>query len=223
MIWISKILTVQGWEHGLLKQHFNVVKTLRPFICTFCSIFVSNFQTCPDLFWQDFFQHKLVFFVCVSKLDFVSATFWLSIVYYSWFYNGWFSDWIFSEMSFDALVIWRDFYFEVSKKKSWNQNVWFSWPTGGDWSSSFTVRALVHSLEQSDRFNLIFGDGRTLLRKKKVSVEKLVKTRELKFSKGKSAGANWLARATPRRRCRWCCLVLAGAVQCDLTSCIGFS
>ena len=51
-------------------------------------------------------------------------------------------------------------------------------------------RALVHSLEQSDRFNLIFGDGRTLLRKKKVSVEKLVKTRELKFSKGKSAGAN---------------------------------
>ena len=50
-------------------------------------------------------------------------------------------------------------------------------------------RALVHSLEQSDRFNLIFGDGRTLLRKK-VSVEKLVKTRELKFSKGKSAGAN---------------------------------
>jgi hypothetical protein len=52
-------------------------------------------------------------------------------------------------------------------------------------------RALVHSLEQSDRFNLIFGDGRTLLRKKKVSVEKLVKTRELKFSKGKSAGANW--------------------------------
>jgi hypothetical protein len=27
--------------------------------------------------------------------------------------------------------------------------------------------------------------------KKKVSVEKLVKTRELKFSKGKSAGANW--------------------------------
>ena len=65
-------------------------------------------------------------------------------------------------------------------------------------------RALVHSLEQSDRFNLIFGDGRTLLRKKKVSVEKLVKTRELKFSKGKSAGAS--------------CLVLAGAVGASCCS-----
>ena len=141
-----------------------------------------------------FFSVQVVFFV--SKLDLSVPLFdvysLLSLVYNWWFLIEYFWE-------FWCTCNLTRFFFWSFEKKSWNQNVWFSWPTGGDWSSSF-ARALVHSLEQSDRFNLIFGDGRTLLRKKKF------------LSKNSSKRVSWSFQKANR-------LVLTSAAWCLPVQC----